>query len=255
MRKYEIARMLAKRYGYKSYLEICTPTTGGTFSRIDDNQFSRRVRLMYRRPSSFSDGAQLDFSAEAEFGEELFNELMKSGEKFDLVFIDPWHSYTSSLRDITFGLQLIKDGGALLIHDCSPPNATCAEPDYRDGEWCGLTFAAYLDVVLFTSGLHYVTVDSDYGCGIISKDPRLGSLYKSQPATSLTSQWQTLDSSQKYAFLNENRSQLLRLISADTFCQHYDTMGRRAAKRIRRLLKGLYVAMRGPEGMKNAARG
>ncbi len=241
MRKYEIARMLARRYGYKSYLEICTPTTGGTFSLVDKKQFSRRMRLMYRRPSDFSDGERIDLSTEAESGEELFNELLKSGERFDLVFIDPWHSYAGSLRDITFGLRLVKDDGVLLIHDCSPPNATCAEPEYRPGEWCGLTFAAYLDVVLFTGGLHYITVDTDYGCGVISKDDRLEGLYKSQPDASLASRWRTLDISQKYAFLDENRSQLLRLISTDAFCQRFDTRRRRAARRVRRLLRGLQV--------------
>lgn len=240
MRKYEIARMLARRYGYESYLEVCTPSTGGTFSLVDKKQFSRRMRLMYRRPLSFSDGERVDFSTQAESGEELFSELMKSGERFDLVFVDPWHTYISSLRDITFGLQLIKDDGVLLIHDCNPPNATCAEPEYRAGEWCGVTFAAYLDVVLFTSGIHYITVDSDYGCGIISKDHRLGHLYKSQPATPLASQWQRLNISQKYAFFDENRSQLLRLISTDTFCQHFDSRRRRAARRIRRLIRRLF---------------
>ena len=188
-------------------------------------------------PLSFSDGERVDFSTQAESSEELFSELMKSGERFDLVFVDPWHTYISSLRDITFGLQLIKDDGALLIHDCNPPNATCAEPEYRVGDWCGVTFAAYLDVVLFTSGIHYITVDSDFGCGIISKDHGLTHLYTSQPATSLASQWQMLNISQKYAFFDENRSQLLHLISTDTFCQHFDSRLRRGARRTRQLMR------------------
>jgi hypothetical protein len=50
MRKFDIALMLAQRYGYTSYLEICTPLTGRTFSQIDRQQFSRRVRLMYLKP-------------------------------------------------------------------------------------------------------------------------------------------------------------------------------------------------------------
>lgn len=219
MRKHEIALMLARRYGYTSYLEICTPTTGLTFSLVDKKQFPRRARLMYRCPPDFSDGEPVDFPTQAESGDELFSELVESGERFDLVFVDPWHTYTSSLRDIKLGLQLIRDDGVLLIHDCNPPNSTCTEPRYRPGEWCGVTFAAYLDVVLFTEGLHYITVDSDYGCGIISKDHRLAYLYKSQPATPFALQWQMLNLSQKYPFFDENRSQLLHLISTHTFCR------------------------------------
>lgn len=99
MRKYEIALMLAGRYGYESYLEVCNPTTGLTFSQVDKQQFTRRVRLMYRCPSDFPDGEPVDFSTQAESSEELAVELMSSGERFDLVFVDSWHTYASSLRD------------------------------------------------------------------------------------------------------------------------------------------------------------
>jgi hypothetical protein len=133
MLKHEIALMLAARYGYTSYLEICTPFTGGTFSLVDRTQFPRRARLMYKCAPDFDDGEVIDFSTEAESGEELFTDLVRSGEKFDLVFIDPWHTYTSSLRDIGFALHLVKDDGVLLIHDCNPPDADCAEPEVRSG--------------------------------------------------------------------------------------------------------------------------
>jgi hypothetical protein len=219
MRKYEIALMLARRYGYASYLEICTPITGGTFSMVDKEQFSLRARLMYRRTPDFSDGEPIEFSTEAESSEELFGELMKSGKKFDLVFVDPWHTYASSLRDIVFGLQLIKDDGIVLIHDCSPPNPLCAEEEVHPGEWSGVTFAAYLDVVLFTESIHYITVDCDYGCGIISKDRRLAHLSASLPDAALASRWRTLELAQKYPFFDENRARLLRLISTDLFCR------------------------------------
>ena len=217
MRKHEIALLLAARYGYTSYLEICTPITGGTFSLVDKKQFPRRARLMYKCAPDFGDGEPVDFSTEAESAEELFADLVRSGEKFDLVFIDPWHTYTSSLRDIVFGLHLIKDDGVLLIHDCNPPNAACAEPVFRSGEWSGVTFAAYLDIVLFTRGIYYVTVDTDYGCGIISKADRLADVFGSGSDASLASPWREVDLSEKYAFFDENRSRLLRLISTDEF--------------------------------------
>jgi hypothetical protein len=218
MRKYEIALLLGRRYGYTSYLEICTPTAGHTFSLIDKEQFPRRTRLMYRCPPDFSDGERIDFSTEAESGEELFAELVRSGERFDLVFVDALHTYKSSLRDIVFGLHLVKKGGLLLVHDCNPPDRTFAGPEYQSGGWCGVTFAAYLDVVLFTGGIDYVTVDTDYGCGIISKDDRLADFAGSRPDATLASLWRMLDLSQKYSFFDEIRSRLLRLISIDEFC-------------------------------------
>jgi hypothetical protein len=133
-------------------------------------------------------------------------------------------------------LQLIKDDGALLIHDCNPPNSTCAEPEYRPGEWCGLTYAAYLDIVLYTGGFHYITVDSDYGCGIISKDRNLTRLNNSHLAATLASQWRILDISQKYPFFDENRSQLLRLISTHEFSRRLGGPAYRGGTRMIRYL-------------------
>jgi|GEM_PF-1280616 len=217
MRKYEMALLLAQRYGYTSYLEICTSSTGFTFSQVDKQQFSRRVRLMYNRPPDFSDGEPTDFFTEDESGEKLFGELAQSGEKFDVVFIDPFHTYASSLRDIVYGLQLVKRDGVILIHDCFPPNAACTAPEYIPGEWCGVTFAAYLDTVLFRKDIHYVTIDSDYGCGIISMDNRLAHLSDSRTADDLVSQWSALNLVQKYPFFEEHHTQLLNLISPDDF--------------------------------------
>jgi hypothetical protein len=217
MRKYEIARLLAQRYGYSSYLEICTAITGGTFSHVDKGQFQRRARLMYRCPPDFSDGEPIDFATEAESGEALFGEIVRSGERFDLVFIDPWHTYASSLRDVVFGLQLVKDDGLVLLHDCSPPHPACAEPEFRPGEWCGITFAVYLDLVLFNGGLHYLTVDADYGCGIISQTWRPALFSDLSHNAALAAQWRALDLAQKYSFLAKHRASLLHLISTDEF--------------------------------------
>lgn len=219
MRKYEIAQLLARQFGYRSYLEICTATTGFTFSQVDKEQFQQYVRLMYSCPPDFSDGEPLDLVTESESGEALFGEVVRSGERFDLVFIDPLHTYASSLRDLVFGLQLVKDDGVVLVHDCNPPNPTCAEPEFRPGEWCGLTFAAYLDLVLFNRGLHYLTVDTDYGCGVISKTWRPALLSDPPNNATLAAQWRTLDLSQKYSFLAEHRASLLHLVSVEEFRQ------------------------------------
>jgi len=92
LRKFEIARLFGERYGYKSYLEICTSSTGGTFAHVDKEQFPRRVRVMYNRPLWFTDGEDITISTESENGDELYEKLIRSGEKFDVVFIDPYHT-------------------------------------------------------------------------------------------------------------------------------------------------------------------
>ena len=46
MRKYEIALALGGRCGYREYLEVCTPTTGLTYARLDKEQFPGRARII-----------------------------------------------------------------------------------------------------------------------------------------------------------------------------------------------------------------
>jgi hypothetical protein len=173
---------------------------------------------MYRCPPDFSDGESIDYSTAAESSEEAFSELLRTGERFDLVFVDPWHTYASSQRDLIFGLQLVNRDGIVMVHDCNPPNLDCADPEYHPGEWCGVTFAAFLDLVLFADDLHYATVDCDYGCGIISRQPQLASLLRTGPNSELTSRWRVLDLKNKYSFFDEHRSELLRLTSTEEFC-------------------------------------
>jgi hypothetical protein len=214
MRKFDIARMLAKKFAYTSYLEIVTPSTGGTYAQVDREQLTQRMRLMYRRPAAFSDGELIDFGTTKEDAEELYFEVMQRGLRFELVFVDPFHTYACSLRDIVYALQLTKPEGIVLIHDCDPPNEEIAGPEFRHGDWCGVTYVAYLDLVLQAQGLHYVTVDTDYGCGIISKTAR-PELFDKEVDAALRSEWQKLELTRKFGFFERNRLQLLHLISPE----------------------------------------
>lgn len=217
MRKSEIARMLGNRFGYTSYLEICTPTTGLTYSSVDKEQFQRRVRVMYLRPPKFSDGEQIDLSVGGENGEELYEKLLRSGERFDVVFVDPYHTYAASLRDLVYGLQLVKPNGIVLVHDCFPPNEFSASPSFISGEWCGLTFAAYLDIVLFNSEFQYFTIDSDYGCGIIYRADQFSQFPYASKNSELIQEWRMLSLREKYTFFEKHHLELLNLMPPDEF--------------------------------------
>jgi len=217
MRKFDIAHLLSEKYGYKSYLEICTPTTGGTYARIDEKKFTHRMRIMYNRPSNFSDGAPVDISTTKKSSENIFGDLIRQGKTFDLVFIDSLHTYDASLMDILFGLNLMNPGGAMLLHDCYPRDKAHISPDFHEGVWYGLTFAAYLDVALHSANLNYVTVDTDAGCGIISRDRDLGQISDNRLTPELKEQWHGLDISAKYGLLEKHGPQLLQLVSADDF--------------------------------------
>jgi hypothetical protein len=218
MRKFDIASLLGKKYGLSTYLEVVTPTTGGTYAQVDRAQFSTCQRLMYRCPPAFSDGEVIDFRTEDESAEGLYLHLLHSGIRFDLVFVDTFHTYECSLRDIVYALELLRPGGLVLIHDCDPPRQDVAQPEWHSGEWCGVTYAAYLDTVLFNGGLHYVTVDADYGCGIVSRTPRREILYNNTDHR-LAATWRELDPPQRFSFFREHRARLLHLVDPTSFAR------------------------------------
>jgi hypothetical protein len=93
-----------------------------------------------------------------------------------------------------------------------------------------VTFAAFLDVVLIAEGCSYATVDSDYGCGIISRHPRLSRLLGSCPDRSLAAGWQKLGLEEKYTFLDAHRSDLLRLTVPDDFSLRLTEQEKRHSK-------------------------
>jgi len=76
-----------------------------------------------------------------------------------------------------------------------------------------VTFAAYIDVTRSVKGISYITVDSDMGCGIISKHRRFADHFNLGCNAAMDAPWRALDLSQKYQFLAGNRSRLLNLIS------------------------------------------
>jgi hypothetical protein len=67
------------------------------------------------------------------------------------------------------GFRLIRQGGTLVVHDCLPPRSEIAVPNYIQGEWCGVSYQAYVDFISERHDLAVYTVDTDYGCGVIPK--------------------------------------------------------------------------------------
>ena len=219
--KAHLINQLAAVHGYRRYLEICSFTTGLRFAEIDRSRLACH-RLMYRSPDQHSDLVDVDLRA-ADFDiSACLREIEQQQLRYDIVLVDPFHEYETSLRDLAVAFDLIVPGGTIVVHDCLPPNEAVATPQFIVGDWCGVTYKAYLDFVTTRTDLDYVTVDTDYGCGVIRK--LSGDL--SSPIAPMTpehrdliEQWRRIgnDFKSAFQFFQQYQHDLLKLRTVDEF--------------------------------------
>jgi hypothetical protein len=216
MQKYEIVNALIAGNSYRRYLEICTPTTGHRFSRIHRAGLRWRHRLMYCCPPSFEDGSEITFRS----ADDQISHLLDPSLLYDIVFIDPYHSFACSLRDLRLALDILHPKGAIVVHDCNPPNRELSDPSFRSGSWFGLTYCAYIELLLSRPELVYYTVDTDCGCGVIKKLPSEKSgTTNSRGNNELVRRWH-LERDQQgdmFEFFDQHRQELLNLIPVRDF--------------------------------------
>ncbi len=236
--KMEIVELLANRHGLSRYLELCTPTTGNYYGLLNRRVLTTSHRLLYRCPASFDDGYPIDFRSESSDIRRCVAEIRARGMRYDIILVDPFHEYDTSYRDLSDAFELVEASGFLVVHDCLPPNRDTAAPKYIDGEWCGVTYKAYLDFVCERRDLEYRTIDVDYGCGIIHKlgcrswwaelfeTMRTAGLATSsrrrseqQQHSMLCRQWRALgdDFDRSFDFFDRHKRRLLKLIGPDEF--------------------------------------
>lgn len=228
--KAEIAQMLAHAYGYRLYCEITTSTTGFRFHQARAAGYAECRRLVYRCPPTFDDGEPIDYRSEDDDTAACVARMRSECRPFDIMLVDPHHTYECSLRDLRDAWSLLRPGGALVVHDCDPPSLALASPDCIPGAWCGVTYKAFLDFVIADDSLRYCCVDADYGCGVIFKTPRspslwerLGTLMQGRTRRRVEAAWLAVgdDFTDAYRLFRSHRSLLLKLVDVETFVRRY----------------------------------
>lgn len=223
MLKTEIINRLGAKHGLTRYLEICTPTTGTRYGEVDRRQFTIRRRLMYRWCPEVSDGFKIDYPVLGEAIEPVIADLHGQGLRYDVILVDPWHGYETSLRDMRLALSLLSEGGLLVVHDCSPQSLDLAGPSFVGGCWCGLTYAALIDFVAGEPDLDIYTVDTDYGCAVLRKRPPASvPAAASRPDPEALRGWNAAgaDFRDRFRFLDSHRGKLLNLMTVAEFLEH-----------------------------------
>jgi SAM-dependent methyltransferase len=147
-------------------------------------------------------GVDPDIKSRASFIEtsDYFFEVTE--DTFDLVFIDGMHTAEQVQKDFENALKVLSPNGFIVLHDCNPikeEHTIVPRPTPR-GIWNG-------DVYKFASTLGvndgYCTVDIDNGCGVFRNG-----IEEYEPFYPPPIFWN---------YFNENRKELLNLISLDEF--------------------------------------
>lgn len=200
MKRYEIINRIIENKGYKEYLEIGV-RDGECFKQICcENKIG-----VDPNPTS-EDTTHIMTS-------DKFFESLDPEKKFDIVFIDGLHLDFQVDKDIENSLRHLSEGGTIVLHDCNPPTKHHAaeSPVFTypaNGDWNGTVYLSLVKLRLYNSNVKLVTVDSDWGVGILTKE--VSESLNAFPNDALS-----------WDFFSHNRNEILNLIDPSEFESMY----------------------------------
>jgi hypothetical protein len=170
-------------------------------------------------PDGFDDGLAIDYRSTTLDISGCLKTISEEGRRFDIALVDSLHEFEPSWRDLLEGFRLIREGGTLVVHDCLPPRSEIAVPNYIQGEWCGVSYQAYVDFISQRHDLAVYTVDTDYGCGVIRKLAEPSPESATAAGAQLLGDWRSKrdDPMEAFAFFQAHKQVLLNLITTDEF--------------------------------------
>lgn len=199
IKRYDIINYLIEKYKLVNYLEI------GVFK--GDN--IRKIKTIHK--DGVDPGVEGYVVPEVNYPmtSDTFFELIKGHDeiKYDIIFIDGLHHADQVEKDIKNALNHIVDGGFILLHDCNPVSYEAQLVPRQTIAWNGDVWKAFVDCKSHMPGFKFCCVDTDFGVGVIqvTKDNRY---------TLQANIW-------NWDYFNENRKQLLNLITWDEFKATY----------------------------------
>lgn len=94
-------------------------------------------------------------------------------QTFDMIFIDGLHHEQQVYKDIVNALSCLNHYGYIVCHDMLPPSEEYQIVPPIQNLWTGDSWKAWVKLRSERTDLQMYTIDTDYGCGIISKGQQL----------------------------------------------------------------------------------
>ncbi|NVK53914.1 MAG: class I SAM-dependent methyltransferase [Flavobacteriaceae bacterium] len=231
MNRVNLINFLLAKIRSSSYLEIGV-RDGKTISKIKakfkvgvDPAYQLKKELVLKELFKLNDFKLFKLTSDNFFVNKA-KKVFPNG--IDVVFVDGLHNYDQSLRDVLNSLKFLNQNGFIVLHDCNPKGAAQAYPikeSYAEvvaqlqnggiegwtGEWNGDVWKTIVHLRTFNPDLKVITIDSDQGLGVITfgKNEDLLKIKKEELLNA------------NFDFLEENRNELLGLLSVVDFLEAY----------------------------------
>jgi hypothetical protein len=153
MNRLDIIRHLIKKIDAKSYLEIGV-FTGFVFDHIS---CPHKVGV-----DPCKNSAATIYKTSDDF-------FLTNSETFDVIFIDGLHHEEQVLMDINNSIKVLNTNGYIVCHDMNPDREIIQKVPRETDEWTGDCWKAWVKLRASRNDLDMMVVDTDYGCGIISR--------------------------------------------------------------------------------------
>ena len=199
MTRQQIINNLIQKNNYTSYLEIGVQNPQSCFTRINC-EYKQGVEP-YPNIKHFHYTSNIHIKTSDEYFES-------NDENFDIIFIDGLHHDDQVIKDIENSLNILNDGGTIVVHDCLPSNEREQERDDHGGVWLGDVWKGIAHLRMTRDDIKIQVVDSDLGCGIITKG-------KSTKWDANGEVWN------EYTYYKSNRNQLMNVITVEQFKNEY----------------------------------
>lgn len=186
----DVINALVTKYGYKTYLEVGTQRPLQNFDHIAIPQkecvdpMPLEGNMTYLMTS-----------------DQAFKKIKLLKKTYDIIFIDGLHAEYQVDKDIANALDVLNEGGTIVMHDCNPPIA-----EYEKPEWNGTTWRSYAKLRATRPDLTMYVVDVDWGCGVIQRGSQ-----QTYEAPTDPKEWLN------YEYLDAHRDELLNIISFEEF--------------------------------------
>lgn len=200
IKRWALINYLIEQQGYVNYLEI----------GVNDAMCIRQIIAEHKDGVDPYPGSEVGGGHFPEINYPIssddFFELIKGHDiKYDIIFIDGLHESDQVDKDLQNALNHLQPNGTIVMHDCNPPEYEIQLVPRQTGIWNGDVWKSIVKLRCTEPNLEINVVDTDWGVGIV----RFGKQELYNKAS--------LDQCLNYYYFDNNREELLNIISVEEF--------------------------------------